>query len=342
MATLHSRIHSHNHCVSDHKNLTYFQSAQNLNQQQAQWSLFSLEYDIKLHHMPGIKMQQADALSRWLDHCPKDNHDNEQITLLLEYLFVNLLDMELQEQILKATDLDFDVVKALKGLLQGKLSTLTKDLDDWKVDELDRGRTIFYKEKNYVPKDKELRRDIIKMFHNHKTAGHPGELETYNSVKEHYWWPGLRMFVKGYVKGCVICQQFKIDCHLLHPAFMMTEGSCLTRPFAYCSMDMIMDLPVVDGQDSLLVMVDQGLMKGVILLPCAKTITAEQVATILLDNLYEWFGLPDKIISNQGPQFASQLFKGLWKLLGIKLALSTAYHPQTDGTTEQVNQEIEA
>ena len=119
------------------------------------------------------------------------------------------------------------------------------------------------------------------------------------------------MFVKGYVKGCVICQQFKIDCHLLHPAFMMTEGSCLTRPFAYCSMDMIMDLPVVDGQDSLLVMVDQGLMKGVILLPCAKTITAEQVATILLDNLYEWFGLPDKIISNQGPQFASQLFKGL-------------------------------
>ena len=94
--------------------------------------------------------------------------------------------MELQEQILKATDLDFDVVKALKGLLQGKLSTLTKDLDDWKVDELDRGRTIFYKEKNYVPKDKELRRDIIKMFHNHKTAGHPGELETYNSVKEHY------------------------------------------------------------------------------------------------------------------------------------------------------------
>ena len=49
---------------SDHKNLTYFRSAQNLNWQQAQWSLFLLEYDIKLHHIPGIKMQQADTLSR--------------------------------------------------------------------------------------------------------------------------------------------------------------------------------------------------------------------------------------------------------------------------------------
>ena len=188
---------------------------------------------------------------------------------------------------MKATDLDFDMVNTLEGLLQGKLLMLTKDLDNWKVDELDRGRTIFYKGKNYMPKDENLRRDIVKMFHDHKMAGHPGELETYNLVREHYWWPGLRTFIKGYVKGCAVCQQFKIDHHPLHPAFMLTEGSCLTRPFAYCSMDMIMDWPVVDRWDSLLVMVKQGLTKGVILLPCAKTITAKQIATLLLDNLYK-------------------------------------------------------
>ena len=56
----------------------------------------------------------------------------------------------------------------------------------------------------------------------------------------------------------------------------------------------------------------------------------------------QMFGLLDKIISNQGPQFASKAFTELLKLLGIKSALSTAYHSQTDGTTEQVNQEIEA
>jgi hypothetical protein len=107
-------------------------------------------------------------------------------------------------------------------------------------------------------------------------------------------------------------------------------------------MDLITDLPVADGFDSILVVVDQGLTKGVILMPCTKTITSEGVAKLLLGNLYKRFGLPDKIISDRGPQFASKAFKELMKLLGIKSALSTAYHPQTDGTTERVNQEIEA
>jgi len=107
-------------------------------------------------------------------------------------------------------------------------------------------------------------------------------------------------------------------------------------------MDLITDLPVADGHDSILVVVDQGLSKGVILTPCSKTLTSEDTARLLLENLYKRFGLPDKIISDRGPQFASKAFKELLKLLGIKSALSTAYHPQTDGTTERVNQEIEA
>ena len=144
------------------------------------------------------------------------------------------------------------------------------------------------------------------------------------------------------MKGCAICQQSKINRHPLHPAYIPTEGAQTTRPFANCSMDMITDLPMVNRLDSLLVIVDQGLTKGVILIPCSKTITVEQVAILLMDNLYKQFGLPSKIISDQGPQFASKSFRELLKLLGIKSALSTAYHPKTDGTTERVNQEIEA
>ena len=106
-------------------------------------------------------------------------------------------------------------------------------------------------------------------------------------------------------------------------------------------MDLITDLPSADGFDSILVVVDQGLSKGVILSPCNKTITSENTAKLLLENLY-LFGLPDKIISDRGPQFASKAFIELLRLLGIKSALSTAYHPQTDGTTERTNQEIEA
>ena len=107
-------------------------------------------------------------------------------------------------------------------------------------------------------------------------------------------------------------------------------------------MDLITDLPLADRHNSILVMVDQGLLKGLILIPCNKTLTSEETAWLLLENLYKKFRLPDKIILDRGPQFASQTFIELLKLLGIKSALSTAYHPQTDGTTEWVNQEIEA
>jgi transposase InsO family protein len=73
-----------------------------------------------------------------------------------------------------------------------------------------------------------------------------------------------------------------------------------------------------------------------------KTLTQEGAGQFLLDNLYKQFGLPDKMLSDRGPQFVAKAFHELLKLLGIKLNLTTAYHSQTDGITEQVNQEIEA
>ena len=86
---------------------------------------------------------------------------------------------------------------------------------------------------------------------------------------------------------------------------MPIESVKVTRPFANCSMDLIMDLPPVNKFDSILAVVYQGLSKGVILIPCTKTLTAEGATQLLLDNLYEQFGLLDKIISDRGPQFAA-------------------------------------
>ena len=255
---------------------------------------------------------------------------------------VNVMDMDLQKRIAMAHDMDINVDDTMNVLL-GKRPNIWKDeLKDWRLEKLDEGNVLFFKGRNYVPKDDELRRDILRMFHDHETAGHPGELETYNSVAEYYWWPGLRSFVKNYVKGCGICQQFKIDRNPSHPSYLPIPGAHTTRPFANCSMDFITDLPMSDGYDSVLVVVDQGLSKGVILCPCTKTITSDDTAQLLLDNLYKRFGLPDKIISDRGPQFAAKAFRELLKLLGITSSLSTAYHPQSDGATERVNQEIEA
>ena len=75
-------------------------------------------------------------------------------------------------------------------------------------------------------------------------------------------------------------------------------------------MDSITDLPVSNRYDSILVVVDQGLSKGVILCPCTKIITSEDTAQLLLDNLYlQQFGLPKKIISDREPQFTAKAFR---------------------------------
>jgi len=83
-----------------------------------------------------------------------------------------------------------------------------------------------------------------------------------------------------------------------------------------------------------MVVVDHGLMKGVIFMPCNKLVDAEGVANIFFKKVFTRFGLYEKIISDRGPQFASKFAQELGRLLGYKVALSTAFHPQTDGKTE--------
>ena len=80
----------------------------------------------------------------------------------------------------------------------------------------------------------------------------------------------MRTFVKNYIKGCAYCQQFKINRHPSKLALMPIPGPTSIRPFAQISMDFIMDLPPVRGLDSIFSVVDHGLMKGIILVPCSK------------------------------------------------------------------------
>ena len=251
--------------------------------------------------MPGMKMIQSDALSRCPDHRTDKSTKREDQILLPDNLFVNLLDINLQEHILNAKDLDINIKNIIETIQKNGPTNLLNNITDWKIEEIDGQKTIYYKGKNYIPRDQDLQCDIVKMFHNHKTAGHPGKLEAYNSVKIHYWWLGMRMFIKNYIQGCGHCQQFKINHSPANPAYQPIAGAKTTHPFTNCSMDLITDFSHINGYDSIMVMVDQGLSKGVILSPCAKTITWEGIAELLQDSLFKIFGLLDRIISDRDP-----------------------------------------
>jgi len=105
-------------------------------------------------------------------------------------------------------------------------------------------------------------------------------------------------------------------------------------------MDFIVGLPVSQGYDSILTVVDCH-SKAIILSPYKATITVEQTSQLLMDNVWKCMGFPLTIISDWGPQFAAQVTQELWRKLGIKQKLSIAFHPQTDRESKWVNQEIE-
>ena len=73
-------------------------------------------------------------------------------------------------------------MEALKTLLEEGPTTIRNQLPDWTIERVEGRQVLYYQGKNYIPKDEELQQDIAKMFHNHPTAGHPRELETYNSI----------------------------------------------------------------------------------------------------------------------------------------------------------------
>jgi len=177
--------------------------------------------------------------------------------------------------------------------------------------------------------------------HNHHTAGHPGIKETTRKVLQHHYWPGIRPFITNYVRGCEDCQKYKINRRPLKPLLQGIPAAKSNRPFSQISMDLITDLPKPHGNDAILSIVDHGLTKGIILIPTTKGADSKEIAKLLIDNLFKRYGIPDKVISDRDPRFVAKSMKAFMKGLGIKQATSTAFHPQTDGTTERFNQEIE-
>jgi len=105
-------------------------------------------------------------------------------------------------------------------------------------------------------------------------------------------------------------------------------------------MDFIEGLPLSDGHDIILVVVCR-LINMALFIPTFRNIDAEDLACIFLSQVFAKHGTPTDIVSDRGKHFISRFWQLLCQLLGIKANLSTAYHPETDGQTEHVNQILE-
>jgi len=118
------------------------------------------------------------------------------------------------------------------------------------------------------------------------------------------------------------------------------SNSILEKPWSHISADFITKLPLVQGYNSILVVVDR-LMKMVHFIPTMEKTSAEGLARLFRDNIWKLHGLSESIISDRESQFATGLMKELNKILRIENKMSTVFYPQTDRQTKRINQELE-
>src|SRR3979490_1428188 len=148
----------------------------------------------------------------------------------------------------------------------------------------------------------------------------------------------MGQYIAKYVRACDPCNRTKT--FPASPIGKLLPNCIPDRRWQVITVDLITELPISQGYNALLVMVDR-LSKRAHVIPTTSDVNSVGMARIFHDHIWKLHGLPEEVISDHGTQFVSQFMRELNKLLGIKVAASTAYHPQSDGQAEQVNQEIE-
>ena len=318
---------------TDHKNLLYYTTTRKLNRRQARWSMFLADFDFEIKYRPGAQQGKPDALSRREEYKPKEGEDcvTNQHTVLIkpEKLHINgIVSTPDDESLLSGIRDNLKKDKFASGIM--------KHIKEFPEFSITNG-LLFNEGLLYVP-DLHSKLEILKNRHDSKIAGHYGVKKTVELITRDYWWPKLWEFVRRYIKGCDTCARSKSSRHKPYGLLMPLEVP--KKPWESISMDFITDLPKSNGHDAILVVVDR-FSKMAHFIPCSKKISAKTTAKLILQHIVKLHGLPRDIVTDRGPQFHSKFWKNLFGLLGTKVSLSSAFHPQSDGQSERVNQILE-
>ncbi|POM62562.1 Pol protein [Phytophthora palmivora] len=145
-------------------------------------------------------------------------------------------------------------------------------------------------------------------------------------------------WVAHYVKTCETCQRVKPSGHASAPLQSLPVPADCWKSM---SLDFVFGLPADDKDNTGILVFVCRLSKMVHLAPVRDKVTGEQAAQLFLDSVFRYHGLPETIVSDRDPRFTGAFWDTLFQLLGTKLTMSTADHPQTDGRTERVNRVLE-
>ncbi|KAL0164214.1 hypothetical protein M9458_039967, partial [Cirrhinus mrigala] len=287
--------------LTDHKNLEYLRSAKVLNHRQARWALFFTRFNFTIKYRPGSQNHKADALSRM--HEP-DHAPQPPTTILPSTVLLAPVTWDVMTEITEAQAQDPPPADCPRDL-------------------------------TYVPLA--LRPRILSEVHSTPSSGHPGIETTIDLLHNRFWWPSLRADATAFVKNCITCNTTKASRHL--PAGLLQPLPTPRRPWSHIAVDFITDLPPSQGHTAILSVIDR-FSKGCRLIPLPKLPTAMETAEALCNSVFRFYGLPEDIVSDRGPQFTSRVWSNFFRLLGVNISLTSGYHPEANGQVERLNQEL--
>eukprot|EP00253_Pinus_taeda_P019316 PITA_19316 len=304
--------------LTDHHSLTNYFSQPTLNARQARWADFLSGFDFDIKHLKGKENRVADTLSRKV-HC------------LYEITF-SKWENSLQEMMKTAASQDAEYQRLKQ---QVPLSSKESPQEY----EISKDGMLLYRKRLVVPNDNNLKNLILNEFHTSHYAGHPGYQKMLTALRKEYYWPGMKKHVAEYIARCLECQQIKTEHQ--HPAGLLQPLPIPEWKWEIISMDFITGLPKTKRNNDSIMVVVYKLSKAAHFIPVQSTYRAVQIAHIFVQNVFRLHGLPKTIISDRDVKFTSAFWRALFAELGTQLNFSTAYHPQTDGQTERVNQMVE-
>ena len=311
---------THFFVYTDHRTLECFQRQRDLSKRQARWQEFLADYDFSIEYVKGGRNTVADALSRMPEGGEGGPVDEpETVAAVLRVT----TDPKISAEIRSGYQTDAFCQKILRNVAS---------FPNVKIED----GLIYLGSRLVVPRTGTIREDLFRMAHD--TLGHFGAEKSYANLRSAYYWPRMRTELEeGYIPGCDACQRNKGSTKRpagpLHPLPIPEERGDSV------AIDFIGPLPEDEGFNCIVTMTDRT-GADIRIVPTRTDISAEDFAQLFFDKWYCENGLPREFISDRDKLFVSHFWKRLTMIAGVKLGMSTAFHPETDGASERTNKTV--
>lgn len=181
-----------------------------------------------------------------------------------------------------------------------------------------------------------FRKEVLQREHSSPLAGHPGYTRMRQTLRRRYYWPSLAEDVYGWVASCNTCSKNRLM-EARHTSAMLLFPA--TEPFTSVAVDLLGPQPrTPEGYEYLLVMCCR-FTKPTRVVPL-RDVTALDVLSSIIDVWIASYGIHDSLLSDNGPQFASILYRGVLSMLWVATNYATPYHPQTNGQVKRFNKTL--